>query len=181
MGADMKPDIGTLLLLAGYFALMSLFAIGGANSAIPEMHRLAVDVQHWLTDQQFSDSFALAQLTPGPNVIIVTLIGYHVAGLAGALVATLAMCGPTCVFAYFAGRASERFKGSAWHGALSRGLIPVTIGLTAASATVIATTSDFGWLAAGITLGTALTAYFVPVHPLWAFGVAALLGLGGLI
>ena len=46
---------------------------------------------------------------------------------------------------------------------------------------MIATTSDFGWLAAGITLGTALIAYFVPVHPLWAFGVAALLGLGGLI
>ena len=111
----MKADGGTLLLLAGYFALMSLFAIGGANSAVPEMHRFAVDVQHWLTDQQFSDTFALAQLTPGPNVIIVTLIGYHVAGLAGALVATLAMCGPTCVFAYFAGRASERFKGSTWH------------------------------------------------------------------
>ncbi len=80
MGAAMKADGGTLLLLAGYFALMSLFAIGGANSAVPEMHRFAVDVQHWLTDQQFSDTFALAQLTPGPNVIIVTLIGYHVAG-----------------------------------------------------------------------------------------------------
>ena len=48
MGADMKADGGTLLLLAGYFALMSLFAIGGANSAVPEMHRLAVDVKHWI-------------------------------------------------------------------------------------------------------------------------------------
>ncbi len=177
----MKADGGTLLTLAGYFALMSLFAIGGANSAVPEMHRFAVDVEHWLTDRQFGDTFALAQLTPGPNVIIVTLIGYHVAGIVGALVTTLAMCGPTCVFAFFVGRASERFKGSSWHGALSRGLIPVTLGLTASSATVIATTADFGWLAAGITLGTALTAYFVRVHPLWAFAIAALLGLGGMI
>lgn len=177
----MKSDGGTLVTLAGYFALMSLFAIGGANSAVPEMHRFAVDVRHWLTDQQFSDTFALAQLTPGPNVIIVTLIGYHVAGIAGALVTTLAMCGPTCLFAFFVGRASERFKGSAWHAILSRALIPVTLGLTAASATVVATTADYGWVAAGITLGTAVTAYFAPVHPLWAFAVAALLGLGGLV
>ena len=177
----MKPDGGLLLTLAGFFATMSLFAIGGANSAVPEMHRYAVDVQHWLSDRQFSDTFALAQLTPGPNVIIVTLIGYHVAGLLGAVVTTLAMCGPTCVFAFFVGRASERFKGSVWHAALSRGLVPVTLGLTAASATVIASTSDYSWLALGVTLGTAVTAYFMRVHPLWAFAVAALLGLSGLV
>jgi len=177
----MKDSGGTLLTLAGFFATVSLFAIGGANSAVPEMHRYAVDMQHWLSDRQFSDTFALAQLAPGPNVIIVTLIGYHVAGIVGALVTTLAMCGPTCVFAFFVGRAAERFKGSAWHCALSRGLIPVTLGLTASSAAVIATTSGYNWAALAITLGTALTAYFVRVHPLWAFAVAALLGLSGLV
>jgi chromate transporter len=177
----MKTGGGTLLTLAGFFALVSLFAIGGANSAVPEIHRYAVDVQHWLSDRQFSEAFALAQLTPGPNVIIVTLIGYHVAGVIGGLVTTLAMCGPTCVFAYFVGRASDRFKGKAWHGALSRGLVPVTLGLLASSATVIATTSDYGWLAIAVTAGTALTAFFVRVHPLWAFAVAAVLGVAGLV
>ena len=177
----MKTDGGTLLTLASFFAVLSLFAIGGGNSAVPEMHRFSVDVQHWLTDRQFADTFALAQLTPGPNLIIVTLIGYHVAGVAGALVTTLAMCGPSGLFAYFVGRASDRFKGAYWHGAVSRGLVPVTLGLTASSAIVIATTSDYSWAAAAVTLGTALTAYFVRVHPLWAFAVAALLGLGGLI
>jgi chromate transporter len=177
----MKGDGGTLLTLAGFFATMSLFAIGGANSAVPEMHRYAVDVQHWLSDRQFSDTFALAQLTPGPNVIIVTLIGYHVAGIVGALVTTLAMCGPTCVFAFFVGRASERFRGATWHAVLSRALIPITLGLTAASAIVIASTSDFNWVAMAITVGTALTAYFVRVHPLWAFAAAAVLGLCGLV
>ena len=161
---------------------MSLFAIGGANSAVPEMHRFAVDVQHWLTDRQFSDTFALAQLTPGPNVIIVTLIGYHVAGMVGALVTTLAMCGPTCVFAFFVGRASERFKGSVWHGALSRGLDP---GHAGADGSERHRDRDHVRLQLGrraaITLGTAMTAYFVRVHPLWAFAVAALLGLAGLV
>ena len=64
---------------------MSLFAVGGANAAIPEMHRIAVDVHHWMTDRQFADIYAISQLSPGPNVLIVTLIGYSVAGIAGAL------------------------------------------------------------------------------------------------
>ena len=81
----------------------------------------------------------------------------------------------------FVGRASERFKGSFWHGAVSRGLVPVTLGLTAASAIVITSSSDFGWTGAAITAGTAITAYFMRIHPLWAFAIAALLGLIGLV
>jgi chromate transporter len=69
----------------------------------------------------------------------------------------------------------------AWHGAVSRGLVPVTLGLTASSAIVIASAADYSWVAAAITLGTALTAYFIRVHPLWAFAVAALFGLAGLV
>jgi chromate transporter len=110
----MKDDAGTLLTLAGYFAVMSLFAIGGANSAVPEMQRVAVEVERWMTARQFSDIFAIAQVTPGPNVIIVTLIGYHVAGFAGALVATLAMCGPTSLLAFYVGGMWERFKDAPW-------------------------------------------------------------------
>ena len=97
-----------ILTLVWTFALMSLFAVGGANAAIPEMHRIAVDVQHWLTDKQFADVYAISQLSPGPNVLIVTLIGYSVAGIAGALAATLAMCVPTAVLAYYVSRLLTR-------------------------------------------------------------------------
>ena len=75
---------------------MSLFAVGGALSAIPEMHRIAVDVNHWMSDRQFADMVAIAQLSPGPNVLVVTLIGFHVAGVAGGLVATLAHVRADC-------------------------------------------------------------------------------------
>ncbi len=177
----MKPDGGVLLTLAGYFAMMSLLAVGGANSAVPEMHRLVVAVQLWLTDRQFADMFALAQVTPGPNVILVTLIGYHVAGIPGALVTTLAMCGPTCLFAFFVGHAMERHRGATWQAVLSRGLVPVTIGLIAASATVVATTADYNWTAGALTLATAALCYRVQINPLWIFGAAAALGLAGVV
>ena len=104
-----------LISLAGYFALLSLFAVGGANAAIPEMHRVAVDVMHWMNDRQFADMFAIAQISPGPNIIIVTLIGYHVAGFAGAAVATAAMCGPTCLVAFLVARTWDRFKDAHCH------------------------------------------------------------------
>ena len=90
----------------------------------------------------------------------------------------LAMCGPTGIAAYFVGRASERFRGKIWHSAVSRGLVPVTIGLTAASATVIATTADYGWTAAAVTAVTAIICYFVRINPIWVFACAAVLGLG---
>ena len=167
----MKP--GVLLVLAGQFALMSLFAIGGANSAVPEMHRLAVEVEHWMSEQQFTDIFAIAQVTPGPNVIIVTLIGYQAAGLAGALVATLAMCGPTCVLAFYVGRIWERFKDAPWRAAIQGGLLPISIGLIAASSFVVA--------AAVIIVATAIVPYTTRLNPLWAFAAAALVGLAGLV
>src|SRR6266849_3433528 len=107
----MNSDANPILTLAWTFGVMSLFAVGGANAAIPEMHRLAVDVQHWMTDSQFADVFAISQLSPGPNVLIVTLIGYSVAGVAGALVATLAMCGPTAILAYYVSRRPAHRQG----------------------------------------------------------------------
>ncbi len=177
----MTGGLGTLLTLGGYFAMLSLFAVGGANAALPEMHRLAVEVMHWMTDRQFADMYAIAQATPGPNVIIVTLIGYHVAGLAGALVSTLAMCGPTCAFAFFVGRAWDRFKDAPWRIAIQAGMVPISIGLIGASAVVVAQAAAQSAVAVALTAVAALVSYTVRLNPLWIFALAALLGLSGLV
>jgi hypothetical protein len=92
-----RTQTGALTALAMQFAGLSLLAVGGANAVVPEIHRQAVDVAHWMNDREFADLFAIAQVSPGPNVIIVTLIGYRVAGVLGAAVATLAMCTPSCL------------------------------------------------------------------------------------
>jgi chromate transporter len=168
-----------LLALFTYFAVLSLFAVGGANAAIPEMHRVAVEVMHWMTDRQFADNFAIAQISPGPNVIVVTLIGYRVAGLAGAAVATVGMCGPTCVMAFVVARFWDRFKDAPWRTAIQSGLVPVSLGLIAASAFVLARAADHNIYAVLITAVTAGIAYWTRVNPLWVFFVAGVLGLIG--
>lgn len=162
-----------------YFAVLSLFAVGGANAAIPEMHRVAVDVMHWMNDRQFADMYAIAQISPGPNVIIVSLIGYHVAGFAGAAVATVAMCGPTCTLAFFVARTWDRFKEARWRMAIQTGMVPLSLGLIAASAFVLARAADHNIYAGLITGGTAAVAFFTRINPLWAFLVAGVLGLSG--
>jgi chromate transporter len=170
----------SLWTLAIHFAFISLFAIGGANAAVPEMHRLSVVVMQWMTDKQFGDMFALAQMAPGPNVLIVTLIGYHVAGVAGGVVATAGMCGPACVFAFWFARAWDRFKGAKWRTVIQAALSPLSLGLVAASAYVVTRAADNSPGAIGIIVLTAAIAFATRFNPLWIFAGAGLLGLAGL-
>ena len=177
----MKADSDILITLAVQFAIMSMLALGGANAVIPEMHRQAVELRGWMTEREFADMFAISQAAPGPNVMIVTLIGYHVAGLGGALVTTLAMCGPTAMLAHFLGRAWDRFKDAPWRVAVQTGLVPISVGLIGASAIVLTRAADRNWVAVIITLATALTAYWTRWNPLWLIGIGAVIGLAGLV
>ena len=170
-----------LTTLFVHFATLSLFAVGGANAAMPEMHRIAVESMRWMTDKQFADMFAISQMSPGPNVVIVTLIGFHVAGVAGAAVATVAMCGPTCVLAFFVARVWERFKHARWRIAIQAGLVPVSLGLIAASAFVLARAADHTIVAGLVSAAAALIGFATWLNPLWVFAAGGVLGLFGLV
>lgn len=177
----MNPGGHPILTLAWTFGLMSLFAVGGANSAIPEMHRVAVDVQHWLSDRQFADVFAIAQMSPGPNVLIVTLIGYSVAGVAGALVATISMCVPTAVLAYWVSRLLTRSSHARWPAIIQAALVPLSIGLMGASGLILAQTSDRTWTATLVTAIAALLASTTRLNPFWLLLGGGCAGFAGLI
>ena len=177
----MNPGLGTYLNLLWTFGLMSLLAVGGANATIPEMQRVAVDVNHWLTNAQFADMFAIAQFSPGPNVLIVTLIGYQVAGLTGAAVTTFAMCGPAGVLAYFVANFFHRSSHSFWPSLIQASFVPVSIGLMAAGGYVLALTVDTSLAAALITLVTVIVTVGTRINPLWPLVVGGLIGYSGFI
>jgi chromate transporter len=177
----MRTDFGTLLTLALHFGLLSIAAVGGGTSAMPEIHRQAVEVSQWMTERQFADIFAISQAAPGPNFLISTLIGYHVAGTAGALVATLAMCGPSSVLAYYVAGTWEKFKYARWRIAVQAGLVPVAIGLTGATGVIVAQAADHTAVAYAVTAITAVITYMTRLNPVWLFLIAGLLGLAGLV
>jgi chromate transporter len=177
----MNSNGNPILALIWTFGLMSLFAVGGANSAIPEMHRVAVDVRHWMGDREFADLFAISQLSPGPNVLIVTLIGYSVAGIAGALVATVAMCGPTAVLAYCVSRLLRRSQHARWPAIIQAALVPLSIGLMSASALVLAQAADRTWFAVVLTATAAILTLATRLNPLWLLLAGGCLGFAGVV
>jgi chromate transporter len=169
---------GTVLLpMAARFALLSILSFGGVNVVLPDAHRFVVDTQHWLTDQQFADFFAIAQAAPGPNFLIFALIGWHVAGVLGAITATLAIIVPAGTLAFIVGGLWHRFRNAPWRRAMQTGLAPVTIGLVFSSALVLSVAADHDWLTFAITVVTAVVALGTKLNPLWLFAAAGLLGI----
>ena len=135
-------DESPITSFAIHLALLSLVAVGGVNAIVPELHRQTVEVGQYLTDRQFADLFAIAQAAPGPNVLFATLIGWQLAGWQGALMATAALCVPTCTLTFLFARTWERFKDAPWRVIVQAGLVPVTVGLIAASAFLLARAAD---------------------------------------
>ncbi len=177
----MKDDFATLAALAVLFTILSFLSIGGAISALPEIHRQAVDLRGWMTDREFVDLVAIAQAAPGPNVLFVTLIGHHVAGIPGALVATVFMCGPACLVAFGISRVFDRFRDRPWRMAVQTGLVPVSIGLIGATALIIARSADHDWRTFAVTAASFAVTYWTRISPLYALAVATAAGLAGLL
>ncbi|WP_337269630.1 chromate transporter [Oryzifoliimicrobium ureilyticus] len=171
--------ISVLFSLALIFTELSLLAFGGGNTILPEMQRRVVEVQHWMTPQEFSALFALAQAAPGPNLMVVPLVGWHVAGLAGLLVSSAAKFVPSSLVTIFVIKAWERFKDRPWRRIVQAGLVPVTAGLVLASAIVIGEATAQSWALAAITLGVAVAMLTTRMHPLVALAAGAALGIVG--
>lgn len=159
------------------FAWLSLLQFGGTNAVMPEMHRQAVDVLHWMDAQTFANLFALAQLAPGPNVMVVSLIGWQVAGFPGLLVATLAMTAPPCLLAFGMSRLMQRAGQSRWLAIFKDGLVPLAIGMILASGWIMAGSSNLGPMSLGITVAATLFVAFTEFNLLWALAAAIAFGL----
>ncbi len=164
-------------ILAGLFGRLSLLAFGGGPTVLPEMQREVVEVHHWMTAADFTALFALAQAAPGPNLMVVSLIGFRVAGMAGAVVATLGMVGPSSALTIVAVGFWHRFREAPWRRYIQAGLVPVTCGLLVAAAAVIVVAADTSPLMAAVTAAVAATMLTTRVHPLWLLAASGVVGL----
>lgn len=163
------------------FALLACLAFGGATALLPELFRVVVEQRQWMDAATFANLYAIAQAAPGPNLLVVTLIGWKVAGLGGALVATFAFCLPMSVAVYFLFRHWNRFRGSTAQQAVQLAVAPLAVGLVLAGGTLIGVQSGAGW--PGFVLGAlcVVLTLTTKLHPLWLIGVGALLGGAGIV
>ncbi|KXZ68249.1 chromate transporter [Acinetobacter venetianus] len=166
-----------LMTLVIVFTQLSVLAFGGGNAILPEMQYQVVTVHQWMTAEQFSSLFAMAQAAPGPNMMIVPLVGWHVAGPAGLLVTSLAKFGPSSIITIYALKFWERFKANPLRARFEKALKPITVGLVLVSAWLIADASAQNLLLVVIVILTAFLGVFKRIHPLWVMAVGAGLGI----
>ncbi len=159
--------MNNVVALLGVFGALSVMAVGGGTSVLAEMKMLTVDRFHWLSDTQFGEIYGLGQMAPGPNMLMVAVIGYRVAGYPGALAAIVGFFLPAGIIMLVSGRLWDHFGGSPWKEALQRGLAPLAIGLMLAGTWVLARTVVHGPTTAGIAVAVALILLLRHLNPVW--------------
>jgi chromate transporter len=162
-----------LLALIVLFVPLSLLSFGGGASILAPIHDATVVTHQWLSARDFIDYFAISRASPGPGSMMVTLVGWKVAGWPGAIIATASMFLPSSLLCYRLAKLWNGLRGTALHTALERGLMPIGTGLMMAGAILVLRTSEaglLGWLVAA--LSTALVIWR-NVYPL------IVLALGG--
>ena len=188
------------LALFGHFLSLSLLAVGGAITTAPDMHRYLVDQRHWLTDDQFTSSIAIAQAAPGPNVLFVGLMGWNVGlnagggtgagwhayalGLLGLVVAMVGILLPSGVLTYTATRWAHQHRELRAVRAFKTGMAPIVVALLIATGWLLTAAHNQparDWPLWGLTAVAALIVWRTKVHLLWLIGAGAVLGMLGLV
>ena len=193
-------SVAQWLELFMHFAALSLLAVGGAITTAPDMQRFLVVEQGWLDGEQFSNSIALAQAAPGPNILFVPLLGWNIGlnaagglgagwyGLALALLGVfLSMLGimlPSSILTFTASRWGHRNREMRAVRAFKQGMAPLVIALLVATGWILAANhkADTQHLALwAVTAVSTLIVWKTRIHILWLLGAGAIAGWMGWI
>jgi len=172
-------DAASWWQLFAHFAMLSLLAVGGAITTVPDMQRYVVGERGWLDQVSFSGSIALAQAAPGPNVLFVAVIGFNIAGLVGLLATLSGSLLPSCAVALAAGRFGSQRRESRALRAFTEGLAPVTIGLLLSTGWVLTEPSRTRWGTVPLLIATVLFMLRTKRSPVWMIAVGAAAGVLG--
>lgn len=175
--------MGQVDLSGLFFHMLALWfvAVGGPSTILPGIHRYVVEVHRLVTNTEFAEIYTLAQVAPGPNVMYVTLLGWHLAGWAGVAATTIPLLIPATTLTLFVSHLNERYPDAPIGRAIRRGLSPITIGLMFGGATILLRAVNQDWRGYVISLLTAAVVLRKPLNPLWLLGAGALAGMAGLV
>jgi chromate transporter len=170
-----------VIALFWHFLVLGCLAVGGVSTVMPDMYRYVVDENAMVNGRQFSDAYALAQATPGPNALWVTLLGLLARGWAGALATTLGILLPATAFSLIASALHARHADTPFARAVRRGLAPVALGFMLASGWVLLRSIEHGWRGYALALVTLAIVMGTRLNPLWLLAAGALIGIAGWI
>jgi chromate transporter len=155
---------GTLLHLAWTFGWLSMLSVGGGSSLLPEMQRQCA-MNGWIDPEGFSETYSLGQIVPGPPMTMVGLLGYHAAGLAGALVVLVAFFLPPSLLVFVVHRLWARMSNWRWRPAIQAGVAPISVGLLLAGAVAIGQGAVKDWSGYSLVFVSAAISLWKDVNP----------------
>jgi chromate transporter len=170
-------NAGMALKLFTTFAGMSVFLFGGGYVFIPLMQATVVASTGWLSQQEFVDAIAMSQIMPGPIVLSTVFIGYKVAGLLGAVVATIGIFLPPGILMILGTHVLNRIKQSALIKAVLRGVRPAIIGMIASAVVAVGMTAQHHWLSLLIFAAALIAQLRFKLDVVWVIPTAGLAGV----
>lgn len=171
-------EYSDLLTISVVFAPYSLMAFGGGLSILSGIQNEAVHTHGWITSEEFITLFAISRAAPGPGTMVITLVGWEVAGLLGALVATLAIFLPTAFLCIGVAAFQQKFRGRNWLINLETAIAPVGAGLLLAGVASVAQLVSTGFALMVISAVSSAICLLRPAtHPLLIIAAGAAMNL----
>ncbi|MGL5318052.1 MAG: chromate transporter [Bacteroidales bacterium] len=167
-----------LQLFLVYFKI-GLFGFGGGFAILSLIQHEVVEVNKWVTTEEFTDILAISQMTPGPvGINSATYIGYHASGSVwGAIVATVATVLPSFIIVILIARFFFAFRKNRWISGAFNGIRPAAVGLIASAALVLMNGTNFmDWISVAICAGSFILMYFLKLHPIWVIVISGVMG-----
>lgn len=164
-------------ILVRVFAYLSLLTVGGGMAAFPEMKVLTVDVHKWLTFPQLIHIYSVGQMAPGPNMMMIVVIGQWAGGFLGAIVTILAFFGPTALLAFVVGKGWRKLDKWPWRKSIQQGLAPVSIGLLLAGCFTMAKGAITGVETGALAVGALLILLQYKINPALLILAGAIVGI----
>ncbi len=152
-----------IVILLVSFLQIGLFSIGGGYATIPLIQEQVVDLHHWLTLKEFTDIITISQMTPGPLAVNAsTFVGMRIAGIFGAIVATLGCIISGFILSIILYKFFKKHKDIDIISSILKGLRSISVGLIIASTSTILLITFLGsqWLDVKV-LNFNITAIFV--------------------
>lgn len=172
------------------FFKIGLFSIGGGYAAMPLIQSQVVDLNEWLTISQFADIMTIAEMTPGPIAInSATFVGIQIAGLPGAIVATVGCVFPSCMIVMTLAYVYYRFRGLNMVQGILAGLRPAVVAMIASAGISLLILALYGernlpsdfthpdWISAAIFALAFIVLRVLKIKPLWVMVGSGVMGV----
>jgi chromate transporter len=160
----------TLVHLTLTFGMLSLLAVGGGTAVLHEMQEV-LQSRYQIGPETFVHVYSVGQLAPGPNMTMVLIFGFQIAGILGSALVGLSFFLPSSFLCFWIGRVWARIGDTPWRRAVQSALEPISIGLMCSGVYAVAKAAIQGPLTIALALTSLVLILATRINPVYVIVV----------